>query len=666
MIELIPTSWSELEPYALSAVLAGFYIGIAPLLPKRQTWARALVILIGLAAAVHYLGWRLLETIRPAEWMSIEGFWFIGVYLFELLSFLNYAVLFVVLVRWVDRSTEADRHEADLRRLPAREMPNVDVLIPTYNEGPEVVERTVLAALQMDYPKFQVWVLDDGGRDWLANFCAECGAGYIRRTECSHAKAGNLNHALAVTTGELFAIFDADFAPSRSFLARTVGFFADPRIGIVQTPQHFFNRDPIQVNLGLVDALPDEQRLFFDVIAPSRDAWDSAFCCGSCSIQRRAAIAEVGGVPTESITEDILSTLVLLRRGYITRYLNERLSNGLAAEGLKGYFTQRERWCRGAIQTLFLKSGPLGPGLSPLQRVLFFPLDWLVQYFCRLLVLVVPIVFLWTGVGPFRIKSTEELITHQLPAVIALLSIFRFLAPDCYVPGISTAISLFTSLRIVPTVLASLVRPFGVPFRVTPKGRNNAVSNGDTTVLGVVAVLAALTLGGLILNRISPNRSGGNHPFLIVAEVFALYNLVLLALVAVIAIEVPRPRRVERFPLKRPGSYRQGGRDFPCSIQDISEFGALLYHRSHLNPGKPIELDIAGLGVLPANAVRQVPAGTAVEFCRLSRLQRASLVEFIYSANLPNQVARVDVLYLIMMLFSHMFGVKVTRSRKRG
>src|SRR3954469_10860752 len=84
-------------------------------------------------------------------------------------------------------------------------------------------------------------------------------------------------------------------------------------------PQHFFNRDPIQLNLGLADILPDEQRLFFDVIAPCRDAWDGAFCCGSCSIQRRSAIEDAGGVPTESITEDILSTLVLLRKGSITR-----------------------------------------------------------------------------------------------------------------------------------------------------------------------------------------------------------------------------------------------------------------------------------------------------------------------------------------------------------
>jgi cellulose synthase (UDP-forming) len=112
--------------------------------------------------------------------------------------------------------------------------------------------------------------------------------------------------------------------------------FDDPTVGIVQTPQHFYNKDPIQTNLSISRDYPDEQRLFFDEMAASRDAWDVAFCCGSCSIQRRSALDAIGGVPTEIITEDLLSTLVMLRKGYRTRYLNERLSMGLAPSLFKG------------------------------------------------------------------------------------------------------------------------------------------------------------------------------------------------------------------------------------------------------------------------------------------------------------------------------------------
>ena len=250
MIDLIPTYWSDLGPYALSMLLMGFYLCLAPLLPRRRTWARVLVVAICLAVAVRYLRWRLFHTILPAELISGEGVWYLSIYVVELFAFLNYSIFYLILSRYVDRSSEADRCEAELRKRPVEQLASVDVFIPTYNEGPDVLHRTILAALGIDYPKFQVWVLDDGGRDWLAEFCAEKGANYVRRTDRRHAKAGNLNHGLTVTSGELFAIFDADFAASRNFLYRTAGFFDDARIGILQTPQHFFNPDPIQLNLG--------------------------------------------------------------------------------------------------------------------------------------------------------------------------------------------------------------------------------------------------------------------------------------------------------------------------------------------------------------------------------------------------------------------------------
>jgi cellulose synthase (UDP-forming) len=662
MIDLIPTSLQELAPYGLSIILLGFFVCVAPALAREKTWARVLIVAIGIAVALRYLAWRLIETLTPEEPMSLEGAWFIGIFVIEVLTFINFSSLFMVLSRWANRSAEADRHEAELLRRPPELLPSVDVFIPTYNEGPDVVERSIIASLQIDYPNFQVWVLDDGGRDWLADFCAENGAHYIHRQERLHAKAGNLNNGLAMTDGELFAIFDADFAPRRDFLYRTVGFFSDERIGIVQTPQHFFNRDPIQLNSGLADILPDEQRLFFDVIAPCRDAWDSAFCCGSCSLQRRSAIEEAGGVPTESVTEDILSTLVLLRRGSITRYLNERLSMGLAVESLGGYFTQRQRWCRGAIQTLFLKSGPLGPGLTPLQRLLFFPLDWAIQYAARLVAVAVPIIFLWTGLGPFRITSVEDLVSYQLPAIIALTSVFRLLASSCYVPVVSSAVALFTAMRIAPTVVASLVKPFGVPFRVTPKGSNNDATFADRPVLVAVSILALLTLGGLCFNRMSGDPTGARHAALIVAEVYALYNLVLLAIGAVLAIEIPRLRRGERFRVKEAGAWRSGTRASRCSVRDISESGALLEGPTELESGDWIELSIDGIGTFPARVVRRFGKNTAVEFGTVSMPLRQGLIDFIYSGGLSNRVAQPRFLRVFSGFFNHLFRLSSTGS----
>ena len=150
---------------------------------------------------------------------------------------------FRVPIQWLtDRGGEADRAEAKLRlryqEHGADAVPSIDVLIPTYNEGPEVVTKTILAALQLDYPRFQVYVLDDGARDWLRQFCEEVGAIHITRIDRKGAKAGNINHALNIIKGDLNLLLDADFIPYKNCLWRFAGFFDDTRIATDQTPQN--------------------------------------------------------------------------------------------------------------------------------------------------------------------------------------------------------------------------------------------------------------------------------------------------------------------------------------------------------------------------------------------------------------------------------------------
>ena len=116
---------------------------------------------------------------------------------------------------------------------------------------------------------------------------------------------------------------------------------------------------------------PDEQRYFFDVVMAAKDAWGASFCCGTSSVIRFDILRQIGGFPTESVTEDYLVTLKMKAQGYRTVYLNERLSLGLAPEGLKEYVTQRSRWALGFVQ---ICRGELGPfrrnnGLTLLDRV---------------------------------------------------------------------------------------------------------------------------------------------------------------------------------------------------------------------------------------------------------------------------------------------------------
>ena len=170
-----------------------------------------------------------------------------------------------------------------------------------------------------------------------------------------------------------------------------MGFFDDPRIEIVQVPHVFYNHDPMQANLALRKSMPDDQRFFFEGIMPSRDAWNAAFCCGSNSVTRRAALRCIGdALPITSITEDMLLSLALLRNGYITRYLCERLAYGLAPETLRAFFVQRQRWARGAMQILFQAAGPFGRNLTLMQRLLFLPTHWLSQSLMLLITVVAP------------------------------------------------------------------------------------------------------------------------------------------------------------------------------------------------------------------------------------------------------------------------------------
>ena len=230
----------------------------------------------------RYLVWRLADTVLPAEGNWYELGWIGSA---SPSSCWRWPTPFLYLFSPHDRSQRRGRPaRGSIADTAADQLPSVDIFIPTYNEPFEILEKTIIGALCLDYSNFKLWVLDDGRRPWLKDFCETKGVGYLTRPDNAHAKAGNINHALTKTDADFVAIFDADFIPQRNFLMRTIGFFSDPKIGIVQLPHAFYNHDPMQANLALRKALPDEQRFFFEAVMPSRDGWDAAFCCGSNSV----------------------------------------------------------------------------------------------------------------------------------------------------------------------------------------------------------------------------------------------------------------------------------------------------------------------------------------------------------------------------------------------
>src|SRR5215213_10774904 len=196
---------------------------------RRLLLIRVLVVLtIGLGA--NYIVWRWLFSVDWAAWPVA-----VPLILAETYSFVDGVLFGITMWRLRERGAAP----------PPPDGATVDVFITTYNEPLEMVMTTALAARAIRFPH-QTWILDDGNRDELRAAAEEAGVGYLTRSEDwkdrpRHAKAGNLNNALFVTSGEFMLILDADQIPDAAILDRTLGWFEDEEVALVQTPQWFTN-----------------------------------------------------------------------------------------------------------------------------------------------------------------------------------------------------------------------------------------------------------------------------------------------------------------------------------------------------------------------------------------------------------------------------------------
>ena len=239
------------------------------------------------------------------------------------------------------------------RKAPATQKKfTVDAFVTTINESTDLVRVTLNHVKAMEYPH-QTWLLDDGRRPEMKALAESMGVGYLTRSDNLHAKAGNLNHAISRTSGDLIAVFDADGIPRKDFLTKLVGYFENSKTALVQAPNAFYNLDSFQHHSeDTGTATWHEQALWYDVIQRGLDENDSATWCGSGSLLRRSALLQIGGIATQSVTEDTLTTLRLHEAGFDTHYHHEPLAFSLAPSSIEPYLVQRGRWALGSIQIL--------------------------------------------------------------------------------------------------------------------------------------------------------------------------------------------------------------------------------------------------------------------------------------------------------------------------
>lgn len=355
-------------------------------------------------------------------------------------------------------------------------MPPVDIYITIAGESAKVVEKTLRAASQIDYPDFHVYLLNDGYVAKKSNWqdIEELAKRYdpkkvtcITRRIAGGAKAGNINHAMTKTKAPFIAVLDCDHIPARYFLKRMAGYFIDPKLAFVQSPQYYKNH----VNSFVANAAWQQQTLFFGPICRGKDRSNALFMCGTNMLIRRQALDDVGGMSTASITEDMLTSLLMHARGWRSVYEPHILARGLAPEDLGSFSSQQYRWARGSLEVL-LKYNPLWlKGLSFRQRLQY--LASVTYYLSGIIVLfdaVLPLVYFYSGQIPIS-STTMAIALIFVPYIYLTLYSLQVISNFSFTfRAISFSISSWL-IFIMAFVSAVLRLPSG--FKVTSKERNS-------------------------------------------------------------------------------------------------------------------------------------------------------------------------------------------------
>ena len=463
--------------------------------------------------------------------------------------------------------------------LPIKDIPTVDILVTVFNEPLHILERTLVGCLAQDYPKerFQIYVLDDGHRDDVKAFTNSLGCHYLRRPERHHAKAGNLNHGLKHSSGELVAVFDVDHVPVRTFLQKTVGFFSDEHVAIVQTPHHFYNPDIFQRNLRVEREVRNEQALFFRMLQAGRDSHNSAFFAGSSGLFRRKPLEEVGGFRTETLTEDLHTSLLIHAKGYKSCYLNEVVSAGLMPETFDGYLKQRTRWAMGSVQ-VFLRDNPLiKRGLSLPQRIDYFGS---IYYFffglARIICLTAPLSWLFFGLVVLKAETlmlVNFFFSYYLASAMAIRTISKG-TRNAFWSDVYEVAMCFALTRAVLNALAAPRKKR--TFEVTPKGqRIEKKGIGEASFIWFHLVLFGLLVIGLI-NGIQQWMAPTQVEGLGISMLWASINLLLLTLAIFSARELPQWRHFLRLRRPYPCQVVIGPKKAEATTVDLNERGMAL------------------------------------------------------------------------------------------
>lgn len=522
---------------------------------------------------VIYLVWRGLYTL-PWDGSIFALVFGILLWLSEILS--NFTAVILI---WSKNSSK----EISKPDVSPELFPDVDVFIATHNEEVSLLLKTVNAAVNMAYPdksKVHIYIADDANRIEVAALANQFSVGYIGLEGNKHAKSGNLNNALKYTQSPLIATFDADMIPYSDFLLETVPYFVDDwvrnadsdkqkRLGLIQTPQSFYNADLFQFNLFSETSLPNEQDFFSREVNVLNTAQDAAIYTGSNTLILRRAIDEAGGFPIDTITEDFELGARINAEGYRNISTTEPLASGLTPIDIPSAIRQRIRWGRGVVQSVHNLRILTNKNLTFRQKLVFLNsyLYWW-AFLRRLLYIMAPILF-----TVFNVKVVDTdfwtLLLFWLPSYYFIHLSMQDLSSDIRTQRWGEVQeTIFAPYMILPVFLQAI----GIKetrFKVT----NKAAVQSKKDILYMLPHLLLLSLTVIGIVKFNYGKYGSEIFYGSVITFWLLTHLFNLTFSVLFFLGRPAYRKSERFLAENPILVSYDSQEYRLMTKNHSEQG---------------------------------------------------------------------------------------------
>lgn len=470
-----------------------------------DSFLRQLLIQTFLYLSMIYLTWRIFYSISFKNgWLAVLSN--VLLLITELIGFFESSIHYGNLMNAVSHP---------LPKIKDEEFPDVDIFIATYNEPEDLLQRTINGCKHLKYPnkdKVHIWVCDDNRRASMKALAESMGVGYFDRPDNKGAKAGNLNAALARTKAPYIVTLDADMIVRSDFLIATIPYFVytekcskslpdseKRHLGLLQTPQCFYDPDVFQYALYSEANIPNEQDFFYRTIEVGKSSSNSVIYGGSNTILSRQALNDIGGFYEGSITEDFATGLLIEGKGYLSLALDTPYASGRAPNSFRDHIKQRTRWGRGVISTarnLHLLSRK---DLSIMQKQSYF--SSVIYWYSPLknwIYVLSPLMYAVFMIPVFRC-TWLDLLVYWLPMFILQDICLRVLGKNT----ISLKWSGIYETSVMPYLLMPVIKEtFGISlghFHVTDKsGRKQRSRKDDFPLMIPFLILIVLTLIGIV------------------------------------------------------------------------------------------------------------------------------------------------------------------------